>query len=51
VLSVKEKPTKIGVAADIVKEKALQRLVLKTWIDDIGSINLVKKFEVITCRR
>jgi hypothetical protein len=47
-LSAEEKPTLKGVKADFSKGKTLQSLTLRKWRNQLGSVNIMKRFEAIT---
>ncbi|KAG1136936.1 hypothetical protein G6F37_011625 [Rhizopus arrhizus] len=49
-LSAEEKPTLKGVKADFSKGKALESLMLRKWRNQLGSANIMKRFEAITCQ-
>jgi hypothetical protein len=49
-ISTEEKPGRKGVKSDLEKGKAMQKMMLKKWLKEIGSIKLLNKLEAITCQ-
>ncbi|KAG1471538.1 hypothetical protein G6F56_002068 [Rhizopus delemar] len=49
-ISTEEKPGRKGVKSDLEKGKAIQKMMLKKWLKEIGSIKLLNKLEAITCQ-
>ncbi|KAG2216060.1 hypothetical protein INT45_012961 [Circinella minor] len=49
-LSAEEKPGFKGVKNYIRKGKALQKAMLRRWTDRLGSVEIMKKLEAITCQ-
>ncbi|KAI8984555.1 hypothetical protein BDF20DRAFT_860530 [Mycotypha africana] len=49
-LSAEEKPGLKGVKSDLKKGKALQKAMLRKWRGNIGSMQIMKHLEAITCQ-
>ncbi|KAI8326728.1 hypothetical protein EDC96DRAFT_613066 [Choanephora cucurbitarum] len=48
--SAEEKPTLKGVKNDLKKGKALQKAMLRKWTGRLGSVEIMKQLESITCQ-
>ncbi|KAI9256288.1 hypothetical protein EDC94DRAFT_493886, partial [Helicostylum pulchrum] len=49
-LSTEEKPSLKGVKGDMEKGKILQRVMLRNWTGRLGSENIMKELEAISCQ-
>ncbi|KAI8638294.1 hypothetical protein BD408DRAFT_423303 [Parasitella parasitica] len=49
-LSAEEKPSLKGVKGDMIKGKALQKAMLRKWTGRLGSVEIMKRLEAITCQ-
>ncbi|KAK4512947.1 uncharacterized protein ATC70_003658 [Mucor velutinosus] len=49
-LSAEEKPGLKGVKSDMKKGKTLQKTILRKWTGHLGSVEIMKQLEAITCQ-